>query len=88
MPEATEELAYGVPSFKMQGKAVAGYAYHAKHCTYVPHSGTVLGTLADELGSYEWSKGSLRFGVDEPLPDDLVARLVETRLKELGFLLP
>ena len=41
--------------------------------------------MADDLAPYERTKGSLRFAVDEALPDALVARLVETRLAELGL---
>lgn len=82
---ATEELSYGAPSFKISGIAVAGYAYHKNHCSYLLHSGTVLESMADDLAPYERTKGSLRFPVDEALPDALVARLVETRLAELGL---
>ena len=84
LPDAAEELSYGVPAFKVEGAAVAGYAFFKNHCSYFPHSGSVLPQLADELGSYEWSKGTLRFPIDEPLPMPLLARLVEARLKELN----
>lgn len=85
LPEATEELSYGVPAFKVGGKAVAGYAYHAKHCNYLPHSGAVLESMADDLAPFEWTKGSLKFPVDHTPPDDLVARLVSARLDEVGI---
>jgi uncharacterized protein YdhG (YjbR/CyaY superfamily) len=83
LPEASEGLSYGVPAFEVGGKAVAGYAYHKSHCGYYPHSEAVLPVLADELTAYEWSRGTLRFPVDGPLPEALVARLVEVRLAEL-----
>lgn len=85
LPQATEALAYGVPAFKVGGKAIAGYAHFKNHCSYFPHSGSVLAQLAGELGGYEWSKGTLRFRVDQPLPESLVQRLVEERLRQLGF---
>ena len=83
LPEASEGISYGVPAFKIDGKAVAGYAFFKNHCSYFPHSGSVLERLADELGAYEWSKGTLRFSIDEPLPQALLARLVEVRVNEL-----
>ena len=43
------------------------------HLAYLPHSGSVLSELADDLVGYERTAGSLHFAVDEPLPDDLVA---------------
>ena len=81
LPEATEGLSYGVPAFKMEGEPVAGYAYHRNHCGYYPHSESVLSQLADELSGYKWSKGTLKFPIDEPLPKSLVAQLVDTRLR-------
>ena len=85
LPDSDQALSYGVPAFKVEGKAVAGYAYFKNHCSYFPHSGSVLPELADELRHYEWSKGTLKFPVDEPLPRSLVVRLVEVRLDQLGL---
>lgn len=84
LPDAVEALSYGVPAFKVEGKAVAGYAYFKNHCSYFPHSGSVLPELAVELQSYDWSKGTLKFPIDESLPRLLVAHLVEVRLAQLG----
>ena len=85
LPEAEESISYGVPAFKVGGKAVAGYAYFKHHCSYFPHSGSVLPVLGDELTGYRWSKGTLQYPVDQPLPGELVRRLVEVRLEQLGF---
>ena len=83
LPDATEALSYGVPAFKVDGVAVAGYAHHKEHCGYYPHSESVLPAVEDQLSGFEWSRGTLRFAIDEPLPTALVARLVEVRLAEL-----
>lgn len=80
LPDATEAMSYGMPSFVVGGKAVAGYAWSKAHCSYYPHSGSVLAELADLLDGYAWSKGTLRFPIDDPLPAELVARLVEAKL--------
>lgn len=85
LPDATETISYGMPAFEVEGKAVAGYAYFKAHCSYFPHSGTVLSRLSDELRGYDWSKGTLRFPVDQPLPATILRRLVATRLEELGL---
>lgn len=50
---------------------------------YLPHSGEVLTVLADRLTKYERTKSSLHFPIDEPLPDDLVRSLVDTKLQIL-----
>jgi len=38
--------------------------------------------LADELAGYDLGKGTVRFPSDTPLPDELVRRVVETRIAE------
>jgi uncharacterized protein YdhG (YjbR/CyaY superfamily) len=85
LPWATETISYGMPAIEVEGKAVAGYAHFNNHCSYFPHSGSVLPELADELETYEWSKGTLRFSVDEPLRQDLITRLVAVRMEQLGL---
>lgn len=84
LPNAEEALSYGVPAFKIDGVAVAGYAFFSRHCSYFPHSGSVLEQFGDELEGFDWSKGTLKFPVDEPLPEKLVGRLVEARLREVA----
>ena len=85
LPAATEVMSYGVPAFKVEGKAVAGYAYFKNHCSYFPHSGSVIAQVEPELlEGYDWSKGTLRFPVDEVPDEVLVRRLVEIRLAMLA----
>ena len=85
LPDAEQSIAYGAPAFKVNGKAVAGFAAFKNHLTYLPHSGSVLATLQDDVAPYETSKGSLKFAVDKPLPKRLVKKLVRARMRELGF---
>ena len=84
LPEADQVIAYGVPSFKVDGKGVAGVGWYKNHCTYFPMSGSVTAELADELEGYVTAKGSLRFAADRPLPESLVARLVRARRAEIA----
>ena len=71
-------------AFAVDGKAVAGYSAAKNHCSYLPMSGSVLAKMADALAGYQWSKGALRFAVDEPLPADLIGALVDARLAEVS----
>ena len=84
VPEAEEGISYGMPAFRVDGKVVAGFAAFKNHLAYLPHSGNVLAALADELTGYECTSGSLHFAIDEPLPDDLVGRLVDAKLAQLA----
>ncbi len=84
VPEAEQCISYGMPAFKIQGKAVAGFAAFKRHLSYLPHSGSVLPALEEDLANYEQTKGSLHFPVDKPLPKRLVKKLVTTRMRQLG----
>jgi uncharacterized protein YdhG (YjbR/CyaY superfamily) len=84
LPDADLSLAYGVPAFKVGGKGVAGVGWYKGHCSYFPMSGSITTELADELVGYATSKGAIRFAADEPLPDALVARLVQARRDEIA----
>src|SRR6516225_3942555 len=79
VPDAEKCISYGVPAFKVQGKTVAGLAAFRNHLSYLPHSGSVLAALPDDTVAYQASKGALRFGIDEPLPEQLVEKLVSVR---------
>jgi uncharacterized protein YdhG (YjbR/CyaY superfamily) len=89
VPDAEQCISYQMPAFRVvgpnkgKGKVVAGFAAFAKHLSYLPHSGTTLPALADELAGYQRTKSSLHFAFDEPLPADLVATLVNARLAEI-----
>ncbi|HSC73588.1 MAG TPA: DUF1801 domain-containing protein [Gaiellaceae bacterium] len=85
VPDAEQCISYGMPAFKVEGKTVAGFAAFKNHLSYLPHSGSVLATLADDVARYETSKGALQFAIDKPLPKQLVRKLVKTRMRELGL---
>lgn len=86
LPDAEECISYAMPGFRLNGKVIAGFAAFKNHLSYFPHSGKVLPELADELGEYTWSAGTLQFEVDKPLPSDLVRLLVQTRIEQIDKL--
>ncbi len=85
LPDAEECISYGMPAFKVRGKTVAGFAAFNNHLSYLPHSGSVLPGIAGDLVGYEFTKGSLHFPIDQPLPLALVKKLLDARLMELGL---
>jgi len=83
IPDAEECISYGMPAFRLEGKVVAGFAAFKNHLSYVPHSGSVLAALADDLAGYASTPGSLHFPIDQPLPSALVKKLIAVRLDEI-----
>ena len=83
VPDAEQCMSYGMPAFKIDGKAVAGFAAFKQHLSYLPHSGSVIPALGSAIDGYGGTKGSLHFPVDAPLPRGLVEELITARLAEL-----
>lgn len=83
LSRAEEGLAYGMPSWRVDGTAVAGIAGASGHCAFFPHSGTTLDTVAAALEGYDLAKGTVRFPVDAPLPTSLVRTVIRARLAEV-----
>jgi len=70
-----------MPTFKHTGMLVA-FAAFKHHCSFFAMSSAVMAAFADELKPYETSAGTIRFRPDQPLPADLVTRIVEARIAE------
>ena len=84
-PQAEQGLSYGMPAFKVRGKAVAGFAAFKNHLSYLPHSSSVFPELTDQLADYRTSKGALQFAIDDPLPAPLVEQLIRVRMRQLDI---
>ena len=80
-PEAVEAISYQMPTFKLDGKNLVHFAAFKNHIGFYPTpSGTAM--FKKEIARYKSGKGSIQFLLDEPLPYDLVTRIVEFRLTE------
>ena len=80
-PDATEVISYRVPTFKHHGGLV-GFAGFEGHCSFFVMRPEVMEAHAEELKPYDTAKATIRFAPDQPLPDALVKKLVEARIKE------
>jgi uncharacterized protein YdhG (YjbR/CyaY superfamily) len=85
LPDATEEISYGIPTFKCGGRAVVWYAAWKAHCTIYPLTDVFLAAHAGELAGFRRTKGSVHFTPEAPLPATLIAALVRARLDDLGL---
>ena len=83
IPKAEQGISYGMPAFRLHGKVIAGFAAFKNHLSYLPHSGSVLVQLADDVGGYVTSKGALQFSIDRALPKALVKKLIAVCLREI-----
>ena len=83
VPEAEEAISYGMPAFRYRKRPLVGYKAAKEHLSFFPMSPAVIDAHAEDLAEWSTSKGTIRFTPDHPIPDDLLASLVATRVSEL-----
>jgi len=79
-PGAEEVISYGIPAFKLKGMLV-WFAAHTSHIGFYPR-GSGIEDFKEELSGYKVSKGTIQFPFDEPLPLELIGRIVQFRVQE------
>ena len=80
-PDAIEAISYGMPAFKLDGRWFVGFSATKEHCSFYAGQAPTE-TLAEELTGYRLWKGTINFRPDQPLPADLVTKLVHVRIAE------
>jgi len=79
-PGAEEAIAYGIPTFRLNGNLVH-FAAFKDHISLFPGASPVP-VFKKELSSYKLSKGTIQFPLDRPIPYDLVKKIVKFRVRE------
>jgi uncharacterized protein YdhG (YjbR/CyaY superfamily) len=80
-PDAIETISYAIPTFDLNGRHLVHFAGYAKHVGLYPTPNGMEAFQA-ELAPYKQGKGSVQFPLDQPMPVDLVRRIVEYRVGE------
>lgn len=79
-PDAKEKISYQMPTFKQHGILVYFAAWKKHIGLYPAISGEK--TLEKAVARYAGSKGNLQFPLEEPIPYDLIERIVKLRVKQ------
>jgi uncharacterized protein YdhG (YjbR/CyaY superfamily) len=79
VPEAAEIISYGLSAYRLSGRPVAHFGAAKRRCALY---GGVPDAFADELRGFDTSKGTVRFPLDKPIPEELVRKLVLARVAE------
>jgi uncharacterized protein YdhG (YjbR/CyaY superfamily) len=80
-PGATETISYAIPTFDLNGRHLVHFAGYARHVGFYPiPSG--LEAFKEDLKPYKVGKGSVQFSLNQPLPTDLIRRIIEFRVAE------
>ena len=79
-PEAKEKISYGMPAFTLNGNLVY-FAAFKNHIGFYPIPSGIE-QFKEELSVYKQGKGSVQFPLDEPMPYELIRKIVEVRIAE------
>lgn len=82
LPEAEEVIAYDMPTYRIGLRTVIHFAAWKRHYSLYPVGKLVLETLGDELAGLEIDKSTIKFPLDEPVPADLISKIVKLRARE------
>lgn len=79
-PDAQEKISYQMPTFALHGNLVH-FAAFKNHIGFYPTPSGVE-AFQEELARYKGAKGSIQFPLNEPMPLDLITRIVKMRVAE------
>jgi uncharacterized protein YdhG (YjbR/CyaY superfamily) len=79
-PNATEKISYQMPTFFLNGNLVH-FAAFKNHIGFFPTPSGIT-SFEEELAPYRTSKGTMQIPLDQPIPADLITRIVKFRLAE------
>lgn len=80
-PDAAEKISYQMPTFVLQGNLVH-FAAFKNHIGFYP-TPSGIDAFKHELMVYKTAKGSVQFPIEEPLPCELISRIVKFRVAEI-----
>lgn len=80
-PQAEEGFGYGMPAYRFHGPLVY-FAGYANHIGLYPTGTGIKAFEAELAGRFTWSKGAVQFPLDQPLPLDLIVRMVRFKIED------
>jgi uncharacterized protein YdhG (YjbR/CyaY superfamily) len=80
-PNAEETINYAIPTFKLQGSNLVHFAAFSQHIGFYPGASGIA-HFKQELSPYHNAKGSVQFPIDQPLPLELINRIVRFKVEE------
>ena len=86
-PGSTEVVAYGIPTVKLDGRALVAYSAGGRtgtsdECALYTMSLATFDKYRAAAGSHAHGKGTFHFTPDDPLPASLVTKVVKARIAE------
>jgi len=80
-PQAEEAIKWGTPFF-VEPRFLFAFSAHKAHCNFAP-SPAALEAFRKELADHETTKNFLQIPYDRPVPEDLIRKIAEYRLRNV-----
>jgi len=81
-PKAEEAIKWGAPFF-IDPRFVFAFSAHKAHCNFAP-TPAALEAFHEELKNHKTTKNYLQLPYSKPIPEDLVRKIAEYRLQNMG----
>jgi len=79
-PDAVEKISYQMPTFAQLGNVVH-FAAFKNHIGFYP-APSGIAEFEQELAEYKAGKGTIQFPLGQPIPYDLITKIVKFRVAE------
>ncbi|WP_028708939.1 iron chaperone [Propionicicella superfundia] len=83
VPGAVEGMSYGMPALLYRGRPLLAIRASKAHIGLYPFSAAVVAAVAARLPGYSLSKGTIRVTEERPLPPDVLAEILDQRVREI-----
>ncbi|AYD46505.1 DUF1801 domain-containing protein [Arachidicoccus soli] len=77
-PDAQEMISYNMPAYKLN-KILVYFGMAKNHLGFYPTASGIQ-NFENELNNYKTSKGAIQFPLDQPLPKELIQKIVAFRV--------
>jgi uncharacterized protein YdhG (YjbR/CyaY superfamily) len=80
-PKSEEMIKYRMPTFTLNNRNLVHFAAFKNHIGFFPTPSAII-AFKKELSGYQTSKGTIQFLLNQPIPFDLVRKIVKFRVNE------
>jgi uncharacterized protein YdhG (YjbR/CyaY superfamily) len=81
IPDAEEVISYSIPALRVEGRVVIGFKANKSDYSIYPFSGGAAERFPEELQGRTVTSGSIHFTPEDPIPDDLLGRIIDWRIQ-------
>jgi len=82
-PEASEQISYCMPAYKVNKKPFIYFGAYEKHIGFYATQNTHE-KFSKQLSKYKQGKGSVQFPINEPMPIELITKMIQFKLKSMS----